>query len=106
MGEASRISETDAAKLRAIGEIISPKTERKEWNKTPEEIVAAIDNDTGVDWDEESNLINLSQFIQENCDQVQFEEFIRRVANEQVAAGEEEDEDWRNAMDGAQETKQ
>lgn len=78
----------DARKLRAIAEIVSPKVEREEWSKTPEDIVAEIDNDTGVDWNEESNLINLSQFIQENCDQAKFEEFIRRVANEQVSSSE------------------
>lgn len=83
----------DARKLKAIAEIVGPKAEREEWSRTPGQIVADIDNDTGVDWDEESNLINLSQFIQENCDQAKFEEFIRRVANEQVEAGKEENED-------------
>jgi hypothetical protein len=55
------------------------------WSKEPVQIVNEIDNELGVEWDTDANIATLTQFIQENCDEAQFEAFVRKIAVEDIA---------------------
>ena len=56
----------------------------KQWTKEPAQIINEIDEELGVDWDTDANIITLTQFIQENGDQDKFEAFVRKIAVEDL----------------------
>jgi hypothetical protein len=59
------------------------------WNKTPEQIVNEIDNETGMNWNTDSILCLLTNFIQNHGDQKEFEEYVKHEAALQSKFGEE-----------------
>lgn len=59
------------------------------WNKTPEQIVNEIDSQTEINWDTDSILILLTNFIQNSSNQKDFEEYVKKEASLQSKFGEE-----------------
>ncbi len=62
------------------------------WTRSAEAIVAQVDDQTGVNWDEHSNLILLARFIEDHCDQEEFETFIQGAADEEVENEQREEQ--------------
>ncbi len=50
------------------------------WPKNAVEIVTEIDEAHGMNWDTESNISILLQFIEEHCDPESFREFVEKCA--------------------------
>lgn len=50
------------------------------WPKNAVEIVTEIDNDFHMEWDTDSNIAILCQFIEEHCDPGTFRAFVRYCA--------------------------
>jgi len=66
-----------------------------------EDILSGADASTGVDWDERSMLIIMAEFIQENCDQKKFEDFVMEKAEEETNQEDDDEDEEEQESNGA-----
>ena len=75
------------------------------WNKTVAQIVNEKDNETGMNWDTDTLLLELSDFIQKNSSQKSFEDYLDMIANSYIQSDELDGEDadverWKDEKNG------
>jgi len=57
----------------------------RKWTREVAAIVDSIDDEFHTGWDTDSNIFILIGFIEEHCDQKEFEKWVRKIAKDEVS---------------------